>query len=181
MVKTRYECQPQSSCRHTVTFVCHDGQLHRSVVPVEFLLVSVNTLPAEHETSSALVVRWSEERTTPSNTERDSAQTERVLTRLAVHSPSPRQQSVSQVKKRVLHTIHEVIVSSSVVFSRVARTTHMVHQRGFTSRMVAELYGCSTWIHGRKSSRPLMRSVSMTSDINTCTLGKPKSNTDEAA
>ena len=47
-------------------------------------------------------------------------------------------------------------------------------------------YGCSTWIHGSTSSRPLMScvqgwSVSMTSDIKTCTLGKPKSYTDKAA
>ena len=83
--------------------LCYDGQLRGSVVPVKFLPVSVNTLPAEHEAHNALVVRWSEERTTPINTERDSAQTERVLTRLVVHSPSPRQPSVSQEKSVAHH------------------------------------------------------------------------------
>ena len=69
--------------------LCYDGVLRESVIPDKFLLVSVNTLPAEHETSNALVGIWSEEWSTPSITERDSAQTERVLTRLVVHSPSP--------------------------------------------------------------------------------------------
>ena len=81
MVKAGYECQPQSSCRHTVTFAT-------MVSYAEVLFQSSFSL-AEHETSKALVVIWSEERTTPSSTERDSAQTERVLTRLVVHSPSP--------------------------------------------------------------------------------------------
>ena len=31
--------------------LCYDGLLRGSVIPVKFLLVSVNTLPAEHETS----------------------------------------------------------------------------------------------------------------------------------
>ena len=154
--------------------LCHDGQLRGSIFPVKILLVSVNTLPAEHATSNALVVMWSEERTTLSSTERDRAQTERVRTRLVVHSPSPRQPSVSQVKKRVLHSIHGLIVSSCVVFSRVTRTTHMVHLWVFTSRMVAELGSTGSIL-----SRPLMSCVqgwwvSMTSDIKTFTLGKPK-------
>ena len=62
------------------------------------------------------------EKSTMRSTESDSVQTERVLTRLVVHSPSPRLPSVSQAMKRMLHTIHEVIVSSSVVFSCVPRT-----------------------------------------------------------
>ena len=94
MVKAGYECQPESACRHTVTFasmVCYAEVLFQS----SYVLVSVSTLPAEHETFNALVGIWSEERSTPSITKRDSAQTERVLTRLVVHSPSPRQPSVS--------------------------------------------------------------------------------------
>ena len=82
--------------------LCYDGHLHGSVVQVKFLLVSVNTLPAEHETSNALVGGWSEERATPSSTTRDSAQTERVLTRLVVHSPSPRQPSVSSQRSEIM-------------------------------------------------------------------------------
>ena len=38
--------------------ICYDGQLRGSVVPVMFLLVSVNMLSAEHETCNALVVVW---------------------------------------------------------------------------------------------------------------------------
>ena len=53
MVKVGCECQLQSTCRHTVTF-----QLRGSVVPIKFLLVSVNMLSAEHETYNALVVVW---------------------------------------------------------------------------------------------------------------------------
>ena len=52
MVKTGNECQPQPTCRHTVnsaTMDCH----------AEVLFQSVNTLPAEHETSNASVVIWS--------------------------------------------------------------------------------------------------------------------------
>ena len=67
----------------------YDGQLRGSVIPAKFPIVSDNTLSAERATSNALVVMWPEERTTPCSTERDSAQTERVLTRFAVHSPSP--------------------------------------------------------------------------------------------
>ena len=40
---------------------CYDCLLRGSVIPVKFLLVSVNTLPAEHETSNAFVVIWSED------------------------------------------------------------------------------------------------------------------------
>ena len=88
MVKAGNECQ------HTAYMLsqgnlCYDGLFRGSVIPVKFLLESVNTLPAEHETSNALVGIWSEEWSTPSITERDSAPTERVLTRLVVHSPSP--------------------------------------------------------------------------------------------
>ena len=62
--------------------LCYDCLLRGSVILVKFLHVSVNTLPAEHETSNASVGIWSEERSTLSITERDSAQTDRVLTHL---------------------------------------------------------------------------------------------------
>ena len=55
--------------------------LRGSVVPAKFLLVSLNTLPAEHETSNALVVVWSGQRSTLRITERDTAQIERILMR----------------------------------------------------------------------------------------------------
>ena len=88
MVKAGNECQHTAYMSSHGDF-CYDGLLRGSVIPVKFLLVSVNTLPAEHETSNALVGIWSEERSTPSITERDSAQTERLHTRLVVHSSSP--------------------------------------------------------------------------------------------
>ena len=88
MVKAGNECQ-HAAYVSSHGNLCYDGLLRVSVVPIKFLLVSVNTLLAEHETSKALVEIWSEERSTPSITERDSAQTERVLTRLVVHCPSP--------------------------------------------------------------------------------------------
>ena len=82
MVKTRNECQPQPTCRHTVTsatMVCY----------AEVMFQSVNTLPAEQETSNASVVIWSGEWSTPSTTERNTAQSERVLTRLVVQGEFP--------------------------------------------------------------------------------------------
>ena len=88
MVKAGNECQ-HTAYMSSHGNLCYDGPLRGSLIPVKFLFVSVNTLPAERETSNALVGIWSEERSTPSITERDSAQTERVLTRLVVHSTSP--------------------------------------------------------------------------------------------
>ena len=47
----------QTTCRHAVRIamaVCVRG----SVVPAKFLLVLLNTLPVEDETSNALVVVW---------------------------------------------------------------------------------------------------------------------------
>ena len=47
----------QTTCRHTVKNCC--GSLLRgSVLPTKFLLVLLNTLPVEDETSNALVVVW---------------------------------------------------------------------------------------------------------------------------
>ena len=88
--------------------VCHE----------EVLFQSVNTLPAEHETSNASVVIWSVERSTPSTTERNTAPSERVLTRLVVHSAFP-DSRLYRAKKRVLLTIHAWIVPSCVVVARV--------------------------------------------------------------
>ena len=108
-------CQPQSACRHTVTsaaVACY----------ADVLFQSVNTLPAEHETSNASVVVWSGERSTPSTTERNTARSERVLTRLVVHSAFP-DSRLYRAKQRVLPTIHAWIVPPCVVVARVARTT----------------------------------------------------------
>ena len=70
------------------------------------------------------------DQSTSSTTERDSAQTERALARLVVHSPSPRQPSVSS-QKRVAHVIH-VLTASHPVLS-CSCCTHT------TTRVVAEL------------------------------------------
>ena len=58
MVKTRNECQlTDYMSSHGKS--CHGGLLRGSVVPAKFLLVLLNTLPVEDETSNALVVVWS--------------------------------------------------------------------------------------------------------------------------
>ena len=79
-------------------------------------------MPAERETSNALVLVW--ERGTPWITERDTAQTEteRALTRL-VTAPSL-DSRLYPSKRSVAHTIHALIVSSCVVSSRVLRRPH---------------------------------------------------------
>ena len=115
MVKTGNECQPQPTCRHTVTSAT-------MACCAEVLFQSANTLLAEHETSNASVVIWSGERSTPSTKERNSAQSEGVLTRLVVHSAFP-DSRLYRAQKRVLPTIHAWIVLSCVVVARDARTT----------------------------------------------------------
>ena len=59
--------------------LCYGGLLDECVVPAKFLLVSFNSLPEEHETPNALVVVWSLELSMLRITERDTAQTERIL------------------------------------------------------------------------------------------------------
>ena len=62
------------------------------------------------------------ERSTPRTTERNTAHSESVLTRLVVHSAFP-DCCLYRVKKRVLPTIHAWIVPSCVAVVRVGRTT----------------------------------------------------------
>ena len=138
--------------------LCYDSRLHGSVVPVKFLLVSVNTLLAGHETSNALVRMLSEERTTPCSVERDSAHTERVLTRLVVDSPAPRQPSISQVKKRVF-ALHPWI-GRLILCCLLSRCTHDSHGPRLGFHFVRGS-GANAWIHGNISSRPLMSSVAL--------------------
>ena len=66
-------------------------------------------------------------------TKPDTAQSERTLVRLIDTSSLIARLYQAKGEKTVLHTIHGLIVSSCVVFSRVPRTTHMVHF-GFTLR-----------------------------------------------
>ena len=81
MVKTGNECQLTDYMSQHGN-LCYSGLLRGSVVPAKFLLVLLGTLPAEHETSNALVVVWSGGRSTLRITERDTAQTECILMRL---------------------------------------------------------------------------------------------------
>ena len=79
VIKTGNECQLQGYML-LPSELCYGGLLDESVVPAKCLLVSLNTLPEEHETPNALVVVWSLELSTLRITERDTAQTERILT-----------------------------------------------------------------------------------------------------
>ena len=91
----------------------------------------LNTLPAESETYNALVVMvCSGERSTRSTqriTERDTAQTERILTRLVITSRLDGR-SVSSHEKENNIAQHQCIASvpSCVVEPRVARTLSVV-------------------------------------------------------
>ena len=80
------------TCCHTVTCWLKIRSLDAvCVIPVMFDLVSVKTLRGEQEAMSIRVC-WDPlpgTDATPGITERDSAQTECVLTRLVVHSPPP--------------------------------------------------------------------------------------------
>ena len=78
------ECQPTAYMSSHGKFCC-SSLLRGCVVQAKFLLVSLlNSLPAEPESHNALVVICSGERRTPRITRRDTAQTERKLTRLVV-------------------------------------------------------------------------------------------------
>ena len=79
MIKTGNECQLQGYML-LPSKLCYGGLLDGTVVPAKLLLVSLNTLPEEHETPNALVVVWSLELSTLRITERHIAQTERILT-----------------------------------------------------------------------------------------------------
>ena len=57
MVETRNECQlTDNMSSHGKN--CYGGLLRGSVVPAKILLVLLNTLPVDDETSNALVVVW---------------------------------------------------------------------------------------------------------------------------
>ena len=80
-VKAGNECQLTAHMSLHRNFCC-GGLLRGSVVPAKILLVSLDSLPVEDETSNALVVPWSGQRSTLRVTERYTAQTERRLMRL---------------------------------------------------------------------------------------------------
>ena len=103
----------------------------RSSRPSFSLGLWLNTLPAESETYNALVVMvCSGERSTRSTqriTERDTAQTERILTRLVI-TARPDSRSASSHEKRNDIAQHPCIASvpSCVVEPRVVRTLSVV-------------------------------------------------------
>ena len=131
MVKTGNECLLGNACRHTVNFavkVCCARTRFEAKFPFRLVL---NTLLAESETYNALVVMvcsgerstWSTERIT----ERDTAQTERILTRLVI-TVRPDSGSVSSHDNSNNIASHPYIASipSCVVEPRLARTLSVV-------------------------------------------------------
>ena len=138
MMSTRQWSRPETNvcrettCRHTVTFatkVC----CARTRSKAKFLFRWVlNTLPAESETHNALVVMvCTGERSTRSTqgiTERDTAQTERILGKTCDHSTPLDRSSVSSHEKRNNITQHPCIASvpSCAVEPRVTRTLSVV-------------------------------------------------------
>ena len=147
VIKTGNECQLQG-CMLLPSKLCYGGLLDETVVPAKFLLVSLNTLPEEHETPNALVVVWSLELSTLRITERDTAQTERILivtphlwTAVWLLPLYP------ESRKECLHTIHVLIVSRLVLPTRDSHAeacdapAHLAHGG----------CGCSILIHGNTS------------------------------
>ena len=133
MMSTRQWSRPETNvywettCRHTVTFatkVCCARTLFKAKFLIRLVLF---TLPAESETYNALVVMvCSWERSTRSTqpiTERDTAQIERILTRLAITS-RPDSRSVSSHEKRNNIAPHPCIASVHLVLSSLVLHAH---------------------------------------------------------
>ena len=93
MVKTGNECLLETTCCHTVTFATKVCCARTRFTAKSLFQLVLNTLPAESETFNALVVMvCSGERSTRSTertTERDTAQTERILDKTCDHSTPP--------------------------------------------------------------------------------------------
>ena len=132
MVNTRQWSRPETNVfwettyRHTVTFatkVC----CARTLFKANGLVLT--TLPAESETYNALVVMaCSGERSTRSTqriTERDTAQSERILTRLVITTRHD-SRSVSSQENNIAQHPCVASVPSCVVEPRVARTRSVV-------------------------------------------------------
>ena len=80
MVETGNECE-HAAYMSSHGKLCYCGLFRGSVVPAKFLFGLFDTLPAEHETSNALVGLWSGERSTMRTAERDMVQTERAFSK----------------------------------------------------------------------------------------------------
>ena len=122
----------ETACQHTVTFatkVCCARTRFKAKILFRLVL---NTFPAESETYNALVVMvCSGERSTRSTeriTERDTAQTERILDKTCDHSSPLDSRSVSSHEKRNNIAQHPCIpsVPSCVVEPGVTRTLSVV-------------------------------------------------------
>ena len=115
---------------------CYGILLRGSVVPTKFLLVLLNTLPVEDETSNALVVVW------VGNGARCVSR-DVTLHRLSAYSCDSLTLHLSTAvwiiqEKECLCVIHVLNLSSLVVSASVARTIRRSF-RVLTSHMVAEL------------------------------------------
>ena len=128
MVKTRNECLLETTCRHTVTFATKVF-CDRALFKAKFLFrLVLYTLTAESETYNALVVMiCSRERSTRSLrriTERDTAQTERILTRLVITTDALMAVLYRAMRKERNNIAQHPCVASvpSCVEPRVART-----------------------------------------------------------
>ena len=120
---------------------CHGGLLRGSVVTAMFLLVSLSTLPAEHETSNVSVVVWSGERSTLRITVRDTAQTERILMRVV--DTSSLDSRLHQSSKRVLprHPCFELVPSCCLCQC----CTHNYFFFDFLNFFAKKLHCCQLW------------------------------------
>ena len=122
----------ETTCRHTVTFASKVCCARTRFKAKFFFRLVLNTLPAESETYNALVVMvCSGERSTRSTnrvTERDTAQTERILDKTCDHSTPLDSRSVSSHGKRnnIAQQPCLASVPSCVVEPRVTRTLSVV-------------------------------------------------------
>ena len=151
MMSTLQWSRPRNECRRGLHVVTRQPLLH-GVCYAEVLFQPSFYSGRAHDCLQNVrhQTRWlwyGMERSTTWITERDTAQTEteRILTRLVTaHSWI----AVCIKSKRVFaHVIHVLTLSHPVLSSRVAHTTRRSLSTR-SSRMVAELSGCSKLIHG---------------------------------
>ena len=117
VIKTGNECELQNYML-LPSKLRYGGLLDETVVPAKFLLMSLNTLPEEHETPNALVVVWSLELSTLRITDRDTAQTERILIVTHLWTAVWLLPLYPESRKECLHTIHVLIDSRLVLPTR---------------------------------------------------------------
>ena len=178
MVKAGYECQPESTRRHTVTFakmVCYTEVLFQTSFS---LCRSTRCLR-----NMRLPTHWL------GSGPRNGAH--RASQNVTVHRLSACSKDLSftarlhdsrlyQANGTKTCCAHHPCIDRPILCCLLSQYTHN------PSWSTLGLHFAAYWIHGSTSSRPLLCcvqgwSVSMTSDIKTCTLGKPKWYTDQDA